>query len=1222
MRPPCLPAIAAPPPSIVRGARNRTAILGPCSVALLRVGFADRIPALALVAGLAACTDKEPAGDQAEAAATDGAAPSEAPTAIDLWAGVPPLQPEPDDVRADLKPEPGPAKPDTVSEVVELPFPPEAPPSETGSTTPPPGGPLHVERFGPEGEQGVVDAVRLSFDHPMVPLAAVAELEAKDVPLTINPAIPGHPQWLGTRTLAWLADGRIPFSTTYHVEVPAGTAATDGATLDEAVTWSFSTPALALESTSPYDGQDQVDLEPTVVLTFNQPVQRTALLAALRMTGGSGTVELTEEPAPALPEGATPPEPWETARVVRLKPKAALRPNTRYTLKLPRGVFGEGPEPSKPMRWSFSTYAPLRLSQQRCDPSPCRPEQGIGLHSTTVVADPRLLEKVHVEPEVEDLSAWASGNTVWLQGDFEGQQTYTVEVDAGLTDVHGQTLARPFRTRVKLGALTPSLGLASAQRSPGVIEVSATGPVLPLRVAGLKQLDVSGRALSSGAEIIQFFDAWPEGEDRVWPSSEAAPTWTSTVDVSASRRHRQTRDLDLAPLLGTEPGNAWVMMRSEPYTQWGWTQRASVSTLVTVTDLGIAAALDAGGGVVAVTRLSDGTPVPGAEIALLDGSGTTRWNGTTDILGQAYPDLHQEGIVAIVAEQGDDRSFLRVDQSDLRGRWFNQQAPSDQPRALIYTDRTPYKPGETIHLVGIVRLEEAGPRGGVAQWRTDTTGNYVVTAPRGIEVAKGEVEIGPLGTFTVDIPTEESQGTGNYQFQLTVANLLSADQSFYHAIPVETYRTPEFEVQVERDSSAPLMFGDTLHADVVARYLHGAPLVGADVHWSISRSDADFVPPGDINDGFTFGLGGTGWRHGYGFYRGPSSGGLLDQGDGQTDVHGHLPLERVLAAVDPPPDPSAETPKDDDDDDAPPRAATYTVAATVTDQNRQAIAGSSSFVVHPAAVYVGLRSDRTVVREGERFEVEAIAVDLLGERVSGRPLDLELVHRVTERKAEEKDGRWLFTYETEEDTVGTCDLESADAPARCALTPKKAGTYLLRGSTTDAEGRATRSEVVVLRARRGRGRVGPGPASCRSRSRPPPLRARRPGDHPRPLAVRRGSRLGRARTRGHRPADPGGDRGRLDHGGAADHRGDDPGRDRLRPVGARSYRDRGRPARAGPRPASGRGRFGRARRLDQEQGVSRSSSSRRRARSSPRGPSSSRSRPATATENPRPPPSR
>ena len=55
-------------------------------------------------------------------------------------------------------------------------------------------------------EETFVDAVRLTFNQPMVPLADVAALKAAPIPFTIEPAVPGEVDWLGTRTLAFVPE--------------------------------------------------------------------------------------------------------------------------------------------------------------------------------------------------------------------------------------------------------------------------------------------------------------------------------------------------------------------------------------------------------------------------------------------------------------------------------------------------------------------------------------------------------------------------------------------------------------------------------------------------------------------------------------------------------------------------------------------------------------------------------------------------------------------------------------------------------------------------------------------------------------------------------------------------------------------------------------------------------------------------------------------------------
>ena len=54
------------------------------------------------------------------------------------------------------------------------------------------------------------------------------------------------------------------------------------------------------------------------------------------------------------------------------------------------------------------------------------------------------------------------------------------------------------------------------------------------------------------------------------------------------------------------------------------------------------------------------------------------------------------------------------------------------------------------------------------------------------------------------------------------------------------------------------------------------------------------------------------------------------------------------------------------------------------DVNRQAWAAATSLLVHPAELYVGLRSERTFVERGQPLEIEVIVTDLDGD-AGGRP---------------------------------------------------------------------------------------------------------------------------------------------------------------------------------------------------------------------------------------------
>ena len=986
---------------------------------------------------------------------------------LDIWEGVPPIEPEAADIAAELLPVPGPKPPPSVSEKVELPFPPPAPPSKQTQDLPPTG-PLQVLRTSPtEKEPGLVGSVTAVFNQGMVPLASIDDLKLQRSPLAISPQPPGRFRWLGTQMIAFEPEGRMPFSTTYTATIAAGEKATGGAELAKPVTWKFSTPLLALESAQPSE-YEQAELDTYVVVRFNQDVQEGALVAALKLAGGGSQVAVHAVPQAQWSALAEPFRSQALAgraeRTLVLRPQGALRPDTLYTLTIPPGAYGEGPNASKALTTKFRTYPPLRLSAPNCkDPYAyaCSVD-GVTIEATTpVVDDPELAARVRVTPEVPGLEV-SGGGGITLTGKFRGLGTYTIEVDAGVRDTYGQTLEKPWRGTVTLKALDPSLVVDGVTRDPVVLEPSHRG-VLDLKAAGLTDVEVRSKqfAVDELRATLQGRSSYYD-EDWILPLREAAGR---TYQVAGSRSEPITLPLATREM-ATMPGNFLLLgARSNKVGESDWKYRLAFNYVVQVTKLGLSAALDHDSGVVFVTDLESGEPLPGVTLELWQPSGSSAlWSGTSDARGLAevtHGRINDQPY--ILAKYQNDAAFVPLNQP-IDGSWSSWQWDSyeTEPRAFFYTEREPHKPGETVHLSGILREETRGPQGGVQMYRADVECEYVVNGPRGHEVAKGKAKIGALGTFSVDVPIPADADLGSYSFRLDVpAGFFSTSRNFYHAFEVQAYRAPEFEVDVVREAEAALVYGDTLAAEVQAKYLHGAPLVGAKVTYTLRRSDTSFRPPGSENEAFAFGPSPQPiwWRHGFGGY--PWGGGevLVKQGDGVTDGAGEFAVSHVLQAKEQPwgQKPPQEPVKDDEEKKPgppdPPPSGSYTLEAQVVDQNRQAIAGRQSFVVHAASEYVGVRSDRSVYKEGERARVEAIVTDVAGTRVKERAVKVALVRSETKRTAIEKDGKWSYKYETTDVSVGTCDLVSDAAPVSCELQVDKAGSYTVRAELQDPKGK-------------------------------------------------------------------------------------------------------------------------------------------------------------------------
>src|SRR5262249_54827404 len=156
---------------------------------------------------------------------------------------------------------------------------------------------------------------------------------------------------------------------------------------------------------------------------------------------------------------------------------------------------------------------------------------------------------------------------------------------------------------------------------------------------------------------------------------------------------------------------------------------------------------------------------------------------------------------------------------------------------------------------------------------------------------------------------------------------------------------PEFEVSAHA-GEGPFMVGGHTNVTVNASYYAGGGLPNAEVGWSVSRSDAHFVPPnrGD----FAFGKASDFWW----IDRRAKKEGEQETWQGRTSAAGEHRVRVDFDALEP----------------AYPMNLSF--EATVTDVNRQAWTARAQLLVHPASAYVGLRQERAFVKAGEALGVE------------------------------------------------------------------------------------------------------------------------------------------------------------------------------------------------------------------------------------------------------------
>jgi uncharacterized protein YfaS (alpha-2-macroglobulin family) len=956
-----------------------------------------------------------------------------------LFARLPALTTEPDDVkdfalRASSIPAPRPGE--TVKEAFPPPVPRAAPPAAAP-------GPLRVTRHAPDGKVDLAPYVTVSFSAPMVPLTSIDELAKIPVPVHLTPEPPGKWRWLGTQTAMFQPQGRFPMANDYTVDVQAGTRSATGNVLAEAVHFGFATPTLELQESGP-DGSG-VTLDPVMYARFDQAIDPAALLATMKVTVG------TKEPQPVQVRLATKEEMDADANVVRVterredegplslgvgdyhrtaggqysgnaaggrvlafKPVSPLPKASHVKVVFPAGTpSAEGPKKTAhDQAFSFETYGPMAVSGSECEY--CNPFSTFAIEFTNVIDQKRFdRSMVSVSPAIADMKVEPSGSSLYVSGRKKGRTKYTVKVKKTITDIHDQTLDADQTLTFDVGP-APSvvfsedsdLVVADPEAHGHLSVFSVNEPALHVRLYSVEPRDYA--AYQSFRE-----ERWEHG---VWlyPNPPPGKLVFSGIVPTAGKHDELTETrVDLGRAL--HDGVGQVVAVIEPTTpRPKWRDRDWLRQWIQVTHLGLQAVADPSNLVAWATALGTGAPISGVDVTDAGGSGTTGPDGLARLGSWS-------SFAPIVARQGKDVTFMP-------GGLATYGSYGERTRFFTFDDRRMYKPGEDVHVKGWVRNIgwEKGGDVALVPNSASLTLRWTAHDPRGAELSKGTAQLDALGGFDFVVTTPDNANLGSASVSLELSNGATGS----HGFQIQEFRRPEFEVSASA-SEGPNFVGEHAVATVDAKYYAGGGLPNASADWSVTRQLGWFHPPN--RDDYAFGnAAGGDWSP---VTKAGKGGRSTETWHGTTDAQGTHRLRVDFEALEPP------------------YPMMLSMGVSVADVNRQQWSASTSMLVHPADVYVGLKLDKAFLNAGEVMQVDTLVVDVDGKPVPARPVAL---------KAARIDWEWTPAgYETKEVDPQTCNVTSGETDVRCTLPTKEGGRYLLTALVTDEHGRKSQTQTEI-----------------------------------------------------------------------------------------------------------------------------------------------------------------
>ncbi len=956
---------------------------------------------------------------------------------------------------------------------------------------------LAVVRYAPQGLVELAPDMSLTFSEPMIAVSSQDEA-SRFVPVELTPQIEGKWQWLGTRTLRFEPAKRLPMATEFKARVPAGTKSATGKELKKDVVWSFSTPAPNVKTQIPnqYSGPQRRDQ--LIYIGFDQAIDPAAVLAKISVTGAGRTLrtrlataeEVAADPSINAASKQEQPGRWLAFRAVNSDGGTdALPSDSTINVIVHSGTpSAEGPlKTERDQSHSFQTYGAMKLTAHKCNyrsPDDCYPNSTFQLHfSNPIEASKFDRSMVRIEPALENANIYASGSIIFIEGWKTPNTQYRVTIDATLTDRFGQTLGADAVANFKVKDPPPSLMASS--KSMQILDPFGTREYSVYSI-NIKSLSVklyavqpedwpaytkylreknasSGQKASLPGELVS--------SEQVTVKAESASKMVETrigldkvlkggfgsviVDVEdtdrASDRYQRRRKIiwiqstnigldafiDSNKLVGfatdlktgkalsgvnfhIAPNGRSDARTAEAADSWFSNAWAWISSWGT-TDPQAATATDEHGDALSITS------VPEAE---------TQQSSATGIARLPLPAKQSDTVNLLIARLGKDVAFVPESSQyywQEKGSWYERKADKSVSWFVV-DDRHLYKPNEEISAKGYVRFVDGSELGDVEKAAEITAVakkvSYVIKDSRQAEIGKGTADLNAFGAFDLKakLPDNANLGYANIEFEL-----LDKDgdeiESYSHGFQIQEFRRPEYEVTAKMETEAPYMIQGSAKVSVNAKYFSGGGLSKAPVKWTVTATPTNFTPPN--RDDFTFGVWTPRWRS---FYDDDDDE-ETETFEGVTDKDGRHLLKIDLDAANPP------------------RPYNVSASGAVTDVNRQTWSGSTSFIVHPSSLYVGIRSPRTFVQKGETIKIESIVTDIEGKIQTGRRVDVKAVRLVWTNEK----GKWI------EKAVDpkTCTVESSDKTQVCNFVANEGGRYKITARVVDDRERPNESELTI-----------------------------------------------------------------------------------------------------------------------------------------------------------------
>ena len=943
--------------------------------------------------------------------------------------------------------------------------------------------------------------LKLSFEKAMVADDQVGTTGPNEM-LKIEPPLAGDLKWIEPNVALFERKGIPALATSYQFSMPSGFKHLDGTVIPET--------SLQTVRTAPFHYQTGYwrgnTRQPDYFLRFNDAIDPAAVTGKLHFVDKKGnTVAATVRQgiyrdvknSRALgPTWEQSFQSWKAPDITNLDPGTKipvaitvspihpLPVGESWKLVLERGITNKstGASTVKAIeRWIGSVTKFEIASIQAVTRVDAKPYISIGLSKKLPedlkVSD--LARFIQIDPIPANMKLEAGRSLISIKGDFPNRSKWKVTIKHGMTAFDGLAMLESKSEAIRFRHLTPVL----AAPSYAAAQLAIGSRSYRIETVNIAQARIRAKRLT-GEDAVRAFQGYRhysgDGPDKERIKERHTIPWSLVAGeavydetVKLSNAHDTTAPIEIKwdEVLGAGTANGLLFLSIEAEPKEGmedpFRKKKLTQVFMQLTDIGLAWKINGDSAFIYAYSCNTGQPLA---------------NVTLDVFGEDAGALQSaqtnESGVALLprtmtqrhlrASLGRDSMIIDFDRNiptvsmwrfPINTEW-DPQLP-DKRTALLFTDRTLYRPGEQVHLKGIVRRIKDNR----SLFDTGKGAQLVIRDSSSRILKERDITLSDRGSFDHSF-TLPARTVGYFRLELLWPDEIAAAEEmdnwhtrrahrnsarFVHNIAVQEFRRNAFETKAGFVDSGST---DKVTLALKASYFQGQPVAEAAVEWFYRSREAGFYPARFRDYLFCdhrsydayywshyFGYGEGSYRRSFGTRNGTTT---LDQ-------DGFANLTFDLAEIDFP------SPR------------TVSVTSEIRDQRNQTLSAKASTTVHSSDYYVGLSRLDKLVRVGDEIGLHAVAVSADGKPLTGDPVEFTFrVEREIHEQIKTRTASGTIAVRNEkriETVIGNQPFrihpgEAAGGGSALPFKPEHAGNYILTLSGSDRRGRPIRTAVT------------------------------------------------------------------------------------------------------------------------------------------------------------------